>query len=306
MAHRQGNQRGFTFLNRPIGVCSVPSNLRLAGDGLSRSPTGARLAVDGQVRPVFPLSRPAGYWTESRRSKGHGHRTLSPGSPLNHATLHHAVMEFVIECGYAPDSQELADRLEASPLDVEEGLRALQDYHGVVLHPGSPRIWVVHPFSTAPTNFLVRAGKRAWWAPCAWCALGAAALLEGDVDIVTTLGAEEEQVTVAVRDGQVQGKGLVVHFPVPKRRVWENVVYSCSNMLLFESEEAVDQWVKRHRVPKGDVQPIEVVWELAKAWYGRHLDRDWQKWSISQAREIFAGLGLSGDTWELPDSDGQF
>lgn len=225
---------------------------------------------------------------------------------MTNASLHHAVIEFVIERGFAPDSDELADRLEAAVEEVERGLLGLQDYHGVVLHPGSTRIWVVHPFSTAPTNFVVKAGRRQWWAPCAWCALGVAALVEGDVSIVTTLGAEGEQVTVAVKSGQVEATGYVVHFPVPMRRVWDDVIYSCTNMLLFENEEAVHRWTDRHRVPKGDVQPLGVVWELAKVWYGRHRDRDWQKWSVDEAREIFAGLGLVGDTWELPASDAPF
>ena len=215
-------------------------------------------------------------------------------------------MEFVIERGFAPESEELADLLDLSVEEVEGGLRALQEYHGIVLHPGSTRIWVIHPFSAAPTNFLVRAGQKEWWAPCAWCALGAAALIGGDVDIVTTLGAAGDQVTVAVGGGQVHGRGFVVHFPVPMRRVWDNVIFSCSNMLMFESEEAVETWTERHRVERGDVQPVEVVWDLAKIWYGRHRDRDWQKWSVEEARQIFSGLGLDGKTWELPESDGHF
>ena len=32
----------------------------------------------------------------------------------------------------------------------------LQEYHGVVLHPNEPRVWVLHSFSLAPTSFYVR------------------------------------------------------------------------------------------------------------------------------------------------------
>jgi len=82
-------------------------------------------------------------------------------------------MEFVIERGFAPDSEELADLLDFSVEEVEGGLRALQEYHGIVLHPGSTRIWVIHPFSAAPTNFLVRAGNA--------CGEGTAGADSGDV-----------------------------------------------------------------------------------------------------------------------------
>jgi hypothetical protein len=53
---------------------------------------------------------------------------------------------------------------------VVAGLRALQDYHGVVLHPTSCEIWVTHPFSAAPTNFWVQSAQGSWWAN--WMVLG--------------------------------------------------------------------------------------------------------------------------------------
>src|SRR5262249_57149373 len=37
----------------------------------------------------------------------------------------------------------------------------------------------------------------------------------------------------------------------------------------------------------GAVVPIVQVAELARVWYGKHADHDWEKWSIAQARQIF-------------------
>lgn len=220
--------------------------------------------------------------------------------------LHHAVIEHVIRHGFAPEPSELAGILGAPVPAVERGLRTLEDGHGVVLHPGTSRIWVIHPFSLAPTNFLVRAGAREWWAPCAWCALGVAALVARDVEIVTTLGATSDQVTISIRDGALVDARYVVHFPVPMRAAWDNVIYTCSTMLMFSDQADVERWSGTHRIPMGDVQPIATVWELAKAWYGKHRDPDWRKWTVDEARRIFSRLGLDGAIWDLPDADERF
>ena len=78
------------------------------------------------------------------------------------------------------------------------------------------------------------------------------------------------------------------------------MVYPCSTMLLFESTAAVDDWCRRHRIPRGDVQPVSLVWDFARAWYGRHLDENWTKWSSEQAKAIFDRFQLTGPTREIP------
>ena len=35
---------------------------------------------------------------------------------------------------------------------------------------------------------------------------------------------------------------FLVHFPVPMTRAWDNVIYTCSVMLLFRTEEEVNDW----------------------------------------------------------------
>jgi hypothetical protein len=79
-----------------------------------------------------------------------------------------------------------------------------------------------------------------------------------------------------------------------------------AGVLPFRSEADVNAWSRRHAIPKRSVVPIAQVAELARAWYGKHADRDWQKWSIAQAREIFGRVGLTGSFWALePDTGGK-
>lgn len=228
------------------------------------------------------------------------------GFELTTGSLHYRVIRFILDEGFAPGLRELADQFGSSEDEVEAALMVLQEEHGVVLHPKSSDIWVIHPFSLAPTNFLVRSARGEWWGNCAWCSLVIAALLDEDVRITTTLGAAGKQVEVHIRDGQVVEQDYRVHFPIPMRRAWDNVIYTCSVMLLFESEAEIDAWSQQHGIARGDAQPIQKVWEFSKAWYGQHLNPEWKKWTGSEARGIFKRFGFRGDTWEIPTSEGRF
>jgi hypothetical protein len=187
--------------------------------------------------------------------------------------------------------------------------RALQDlaaYHGVVLHPHAPEVWVAHPFSTAPTLFTVRHGARLWWGNCAWCSLGIAGLLGGNgVTIETRLGGEGRAVEIRVDDHRIDDD-LLVHFPIAMARAWDNVVFTCSTMLVFDSAPAVDEWSNRHALPRGDARPIQTVYDFARAWYGRHADPDWKKWRMDEARALFEQFGLRGPIWDLPSDNERF
>lgn len=225
---------------------------------------------------------------------------------LTHGLLHSTILQFIIDQGFAPHAAELAALLQTSEPEVIKALNALQDYHGVVLHPNSARIWVIHPFSLAPTNFTVRTAERAYWGNCAWCSLGAAALLNRDVTITTVLGADRQQVQIHIRDGELVETGFYVHFPIPMTQAWDNVIYTCSTMLLFDGVQDVERWCQQHRIPQGDVQPMANVWNFAKIWYGNHLNPRWEKWTNQQALDIFQQFGLTHTVWQIAPSATRF
>ncbi len=220
--------------------------------------------------------------------------------------LHHEIIESFIERGFPPTPMELEERLDTSTEEVLRGLELLAGQHGVVLHPSRNAVWIAHPFSASPTSFTVRSASREWWAPCSWCALGIAALVPDEVEIATSLGSDSSPVRLRVGDASMVETDLVVHFAVPMAEVWRNVVHACSTMIIFRNEAEVDAWSEAHRIPKGDVQPVSKVWQLAREWYSGHRARDWTKRSASEAQALFARLGLTGPVWELPDGGGRF
>ena len=225
---------------------------------------------------------------------------------ITHSELHYRIIRNFVERGHPPEIADLASALEAPPEQVCAALLALQEYHGVVLHPDTHEIWVAHPFSAAPTNFWVRTEAVSCWANCAWCAMGAVTLLGGSAEVISTIGAESKQVRIRVENGVLDHTGLYVHFPVPMAHAWDNVIYTCSTMLLFESEAQVDDWCARYRIVRGDLQPLSLVLAFAHDWYGHHLDRDWAKWSASQAASLFERHGLNGPTWQIAAEASRF
>lgn len=227
-------------------------------------------------------------------------------SKITHGLFHSTILQFIINNGFGPEIDELASMLQVTEPEVVEALKALQDYHGVVLHPNNDRIWVIHPFSLAPTNFTVRTADKEYWGNCAWCSLGVAALLHQDVIITTVLGADRQQVELHIRDGELIENNFYVHFPIPMTKAWDNVIYTCTTMLLFESVADVARWSRQHRVSQGDIQPVQNIWNFAKVWYGNHLNPQWEKWTNQQALDIFKQFGLTHDVWRIPGSEMRF
>ncbi len=225
---------------------------------------------------------------------------------ITNSNLHFTILQEIIDTGFAPNVSELSKILSATENEIIKGLHDLQEYHGVVLHPNEPKVWVIHPFSLSPTNFYVKTQNGEWWGNCAWCSLGVAALLKDDVKIITTIGAETKQIEINIIDGEIQEKNYFIHFPIPMKNAWDNVIYTCSNMLVFENETQIEEWTKKHNISKGDIQPIEKIWNFSKKWYGNHLNPNWKKWTIEEAKEIFNEFDLKNKIWQLEDSNERF
>ena len=224
----------------------------------------------------------------------------------NISELHHKILASIVDKGSAPTIRVLAESLGCTVRAVRKSLRALEDYHGVVLHKHNDEIWIAHPFSLAPTNFLIRSKTREWWGNCAWCSLGVAVLVGGEVQITTTLGANDKQVTIKVKGEEINQPDLLVHFPTPMSRIWDNVIYSCSMMLVFETKEQINTWCYAHNVAKGDIKRLADLHPFAAEWYGRHLDLNWKKWTVSEARELVDRHEFSGPIWSLPKNRNRF
>lgn len=131
-----------------------------------------------------------------------------------------------IETSAAPSVADTAAALRHPVPDIEAAYRALADARQIVLRPGTLTIWMAMPFSNLQTAYTVISGGRAYYANCAWDALGVAVLLGADARVFTTCadcgGAIERKIA---NGGPIDPRG-VVHFALPPRRWWENIGFT--------------------------------------------------------------------------------
>jgi Alkylmercury lyase len=133
--------------------------------------------------------------------------------------------EFVVS-GRAPAAARLAVLL-GEPLEaVREALARLAAGRAIVLQPESREVLYAPPLSGVPTPFVVHSAGRSYFAPCAWDALGAAAMLGGDAEVETSCGCCGEAMGIVVRGGQLIDAQGVIHFAVPARQWWSDLVYT--------------------------------------------------------------------------------
>ena len=85
---------------------------------------------------------------------------------------------------------------------------------------------MAEPFSAVPTGFEVNAGNRSWWGNCIWDALGIPAMLKVDARIYTACGCCNDAMALTVKNGRLLDKSGSIHFAVPARRWWEDVVFA--------------------------------------------------------------------------------
>jgi hypothetical protein len=74
------------------------------------------------------------------------------------------------------------------------------------------------------SDFVVAIGGHTWFANCVWDGLSILALL-GDGTLETHSPATGEAITLAVREGVVEGDAIV-HFLVPARHFWDDIVFT--------------------------------------------------------------------------------
>jgi len=216
--------------------------------------------------------------------------------------LHYLLIRHIIDTGHAPTFKRLADLAELTEERTEGGLRRLEQIHGVILVPNSLRIWSLHPFALNPTMFWVSTATGGWWANCAWCSLGINAALKQDVTISTSDGGEGNFLEFTIERGQTRRTDLLMNFPYPPERWWDNPFAPCANILFFSSEARIDSWGSRHGHPRGSFLPIDVAIRLAELWFGDYASPDWVRKTSERATEIFSDLDLDRSFWKLPAS----
>ncbi len=128
--------------------------------------------------------------------------------------------------GLPPTIGELAHATRSPAQTVRESLDRLAAARVLILQPVSREILMAPPFSAVPTPFVARTAAHSSYANCAWDALGVSVMLHRAATIESACACCGEAITVATRMGSSPEGEAVVHFAVPARRWWDDIVYT--------------------------------------------------------------------------------
>jgi hypothetical protein len=70
-------------------------------------------------------------------------------------------------------------------------------------------------------------------------------------------------------------------------------------MLIFRSEDHIDEWCTFRELPRGGTMSPEQCWQLARAWYSEKLSPDWRRKTLEESEAMLAGIGLTEPFWSL-------
>ena len=138
-----------------------------------------------------------------------------------------AVLERTIASGQVPTAGEVAAELDMPVAMVQEAYARLGETHVFVCEPGDPsRLRMANPFSAVPTPFKVSARGGTYYGNCVWDSLGIVSLLGGEGSVETSCPDCSESMQLRVEGGKLVESEGVVHFGVPARRWWDDIVFT--------------------------------------------------------------------------------
>ena len=141
-------------------------------------------------------------------------------------TIRRHVYETVFATGLPPLAREVARSLNLDEAEVRDSFERLAAGRVLVLQEESREILMAPPFSAAPTPFPVEAAGQRYWGNCVWDALGVLAMLKRDGTIAASCGCCGASMSLRVEDGTLQPAEGIVHFAIPARRWWEDIVFT--------------------------------------------------------------------------------
>ncbi len=137
------------------------------------------------------------------------------------------IYETVAGTTQLPSVNEVAASMGRAQADVQEAFEALADQRLLVLEPGDrTRIRMASPFSGIETPFLVQVQDKSYYANCAWDALGVAAALHQDADVIVNCAYSGESLPIHVRGDRVLPVDCLAHFAVPAALWWQDIIYT--------------------------------------------------------------------------------
>lgn len=206
--------------------------------------------------------------------------------------------------------QAFADRATANVSDVAlrfnisedealHSLRLLHDQHLIVLDNDRRHIVMAHPWAAKNLGFVVASSKQKWWGGCAWDSFAIPSLINEKCLVATHCPSCGHAIALDVEPDRPpeNDNDWVAHFVVPVPKMWDDVVYTCSNQLIFCNRTHVEEWLRKTGNSFGTILDLSTLWTLATQWYAGRLTPDYRRRTADEAAEFFKSIGLTEDFW---------
>jgi len=140
--------------------------------------------------------------------------------------IRHFVYNHIADTTHPPSVDITAAHFNISTEEASEYYKELHNRHALFLDLETLTIRMANPFSGIPTDFKVHANGKTYYANCAWDMLGIPAALHTDTVIEAVCTESNEKVQIEVRDGTITNNQLLIHFPLPFARWYDDLVFT--------------------------------------------------------------------------------
>ena len=137
-----------------------------------------------------------------------------------------AIYRQFAETGRAPAADAVAARVGASLEEVLQSYARLRSLRVLVLQPGGSSIRMAPPFSGVVTQHVVESAGVAYYANCAWDALGILAALRRAGVVRSSCAQSGEPLVLRVTELGPEACDWLFHCLVPAAHWWDDIVFT--------------------------------------------------------------------------------
>jgi hypothetical protein len=137
-----------------------------------------------------------------------------------------AIYGYFAETGRGPSPAEVAALVDSDIGSVLDAYPRLRAQRVLALEADGSSIRMAPPFSGVPTQHIVEAGGKQYFANCAWDALGVPAALHRPGEIHSSCAQSGEPLRLEVSIDGPEPSTWLFHCLVPAAKWWDDIVFT--------------------------------------------------------------------------------